>query len=121
MTADITKMTREQLEVERFRLQEKANAEYWAFTRQARAKPVPSDALHQLHEVEVLLGLRKEWWERTQKNVYGIDRMPPSKHKKYVEQALRDGKPVPLDVLADYPDLMEILKFSQPNLFEAQP
>ena len=38
------------------------------------------------------------------KRVYDID-PAPSEHKKLVEQALKEGKPVPPEVLAEYPDL----------------
>ena len=58
-----------------------------------------------MHEIEVELGIKKEFWQLTQSQVKNSLRMPAAKHQQYIEKALKEGKPVPAEVLADYPDL----------------
>ena len=48
----------------------------------------------------------KPFWQRTKAAVASVLGMPEDKHRGYVEKALSEGKPVPAEVLADYPDLV---------------
>ncbi len=57
-------------------------------------------------ELQGKLGNKKrEFHESTQSQASRLLRMPPDRHKKYVEDALKSGKTVPSKVLKDYPDL----------------
>jgi hypothetical protein len=46
------------------------------------------------------------YWQRTQEQVRRVVGMPAEKHRQIVKKALLNGKPVPPEVLADYPDLL---------------
>lgn len=50
--------------------------------------------------------LGKEPWQRKRDDVKRVIGMPDARHRKYVEQAIKDGKKVPPEVLKDYPDLV---------------
>ncbi len=54
---------------------------------------------------ELREALRLQPWQRTQAQVKGAWDMPAAAHRKQVERALAQGKPVPPEVLAEYPDL----------------
>jgi len=56
-------------------------------------------------QTELQERLGKMAWQRRRDAIQNVSGMPPEKHRKYVEQALAAGKPVPAEVLADYPDL----------------
>jgi len=47
----------------------------------------------------------KKLWQRPRDAVKRVTGMPEAKHRKLVEDALKRGKDVPAEVLADYPDL----------------
>lgn len=93
------------LELERQALLSELAAEYWAFSRQAKAPP-PSGSKHRrLWEIEVALGLQKEHWQRTPDEAWRVLRMPASAHRLRVFRAFREGKTIPAEVLDCYPEL----------------
>ena len=49
--------------------------------------------------------LGKQIWQRPQKAAQIAQGVPPAKHREIVERAIAEGKDVPPEVLADYPDL----------------
>lgn len=65
----------------------------------------PSHAADVARMTELREGMGKQPWQRTRRAVATAMGMPESAHRKQVEQALAAGKPVPPEVLADYPDL----------------
>lgn len=69
-------------------------------------RPAPPDT----SELDANIGKAKEregkqLWQRTRDAVNRVTGMPEKKHRKLVEDALKQGKDVPAEVLADYPDL----------------
>ena len=58
-----------------------------------------------IDELRELLG--RHFWQRTQAAVRASHQMPVERHRKYVKGALEEGKSVPAEVLAEYPELSE--------------
>lgn len=46
-------------------------------------------------------------WQKSSNDVRRLENMPKSRHRRYVEEALKEGKKVPQSVLNEYPDLMK--------------
>jgi phage-related protein (TIGR01555 family) len=98
--------SREELLKQKKELENKQNEEYWKFTR--TAKGVPPVASEKLTAIKEKLGTHSPWqlpyeeWNR----VHPISR---EAHKRNVEKALAEGKPVSEAVLKDYPELREKL------------
>ncbi len=95
------------LEQELKELRAKADAQFWSFSRCAKASPVDPAITRRIAEIEDLLGFGPQWWKRTKAQVYAAYGMPENKHKEKVIEAITLGKPVPLNVLEEYPDLLE--------------
>lgn len=94
------------LRAELAQLQEQRNAQYWAFTRQAKAKPVDAAITRRIGEIERQLGIAPDapWkltFERAQRNY----NMNETAHRLQIEKALQRGDAVPPEVLDEYPDL----------------
>ena len=106
--------TEAELVAEKKRIEEQIAAAYWAFTRQAKGQPAPKELYDRLAEINLALGLTKEWWQRTKAQVYASDRMPPEKHRQHVAGAFFTAKPVPPEVLAEYPDITHPAPDPQP-------
>lgn len=47
----------------------------------------------------------KQFWQQTQARVAAAHAMSPARHERYVREAIEAGKPVPPEVLAEYPHL----------------
>ena len=91
------------------------NKRYWAIIRQALSedKPVPPEVAPTQLAKEPWQMTREEWkrgfvedWQEVeaQRGIRGIGPLGRI-HKQRVRQALSEGKPVPSEVLKDYPDL----------------
>lgn len=75
-----------------------------AMSRGARPAPPDTSALdRQITTARETAG--RLFWQRTQRQVAAAENMPAARHRQYVEEAIRLGKKVPPQVLADYPDL----------------
>lgn len=93
----------QRLEYERRQI---SNRHIWSNAMSKGRRPAPPDTREidgQIAEAKEKAG--KAFWQRTQEHVLRVLSMPPAKHRQYVEQAIKDGKEVPANVLADYPDL----------------
>ena len=44
-------------------------------------------------------------WQKSSNDVQRLENMPKARHRRYVEEALKEGKKVPQSVLDEYPDL----------------
>lgn len=93
-----------ELEVEREKVRA---ANQWA-NMQTRGsnRPAPPDA--RALDAEIAAAKEREgkaFWQKTKEQVRASENMPEKKHRQYVEAALKMGKDVPVNVLADYPDL----------------
>lgn len=62
----------------------------------------PADATR-IDELKTQLG--KQPWQRRQQAAREAEGIRPEVHRRIVEKALAEGKPIPAEVLADYPDL----------------
>jgi hypothetical protein len=49
-------------------------------------------------------------WQKSSNDVQQRENMPKARHRKYVEEALKEGKKVPQSVLDEYPDLKAMAK-----------
>jgi hypothetical protein len=94
-------------------LKSKSDSLYWTVTRSDSANKTTSAGKElakvgaEIKEIEKKLGKRKEFHELTKEQARRAHGMPENKHKERVEKALKEGKTVPENVLADYPDLKE--------------
>jgi hypothetical protein len=91
------------------RRREISHAHIWnnAMTRGRRPRPPDTSELDaQIAVAREKAG--KQFWQRTQQQVWTALRMPAERHRKYVEDALKEGKQVPTVVLSDYPDLRPV-------------
>lgn len=94
-------------------LKSKSDSLYWTVTRSDSANKTTSAGKElakvgaEIKEVEKKLGKRREFHELTKEQARRAHGMPENKHKERVEKALKEGKTVPENVLADYPDLKE--------------
>ena len=94
-------------------LKSKSDSLYWTITRSDSANKTTSAGKElakvgaEIKEVEKKLGKRREFHELTKEQARRAHGMPENKHKERVEKALKEGKTVPENVLADYPDLKE--------------
>ena len=65
------------------------------------------DDWHDEHLDDVILRRKYPHWSEEKKSQFGIPKDPDVVHREAVEDAVREGKPVPAEVLADYPDLAQ--------------
>lgn len=75
-----------------------------AMTRGSRPRPPDTSEL----DAQIAVAREKAgkmFWQRTREQVWRTLRMPAERHRRYVEDALTEGKQVPAEVLKDYPDL----------------
>ncbi len=78
-----------------------------AMTRGDRPRPPDTSEL----DAKIAEAMEREGkmhWQRTSKQVWSAERMPQVRHRRYVEEALRAGKPVPAHVLHEYPALEKL-------------
>jgi hypothetical protein len=99
-------------------LEDEINAQYWNFTRQARANPPERRLYDRVNEIKKKLGLMSEFYELTQAQVKARENMPASKHRQYIERAIAEGKTIPPEVLKDYPDIQPATPPGPTTLFQ---
>jgi hypothetical protein len=97
--------TKEGLLAEKKRIEEQIAAAYWGQARRDNGDSISQTVYDRLNQINLALGLKEEWWQMTQALAYARSRMTPEKHRHHVASAYFTGKPVPPEVLADYPDL----------------
>jgi hypothetical protein len=100
-------MTKEELLAEKAKLEASADADYWRFSRTSSSKVgVGNTNLERLNDIKTALGESKQPWQKTYNDFSKLKPISKEAHKKSVEIALERKKPVPKEVLADYPDLI---------------
>jgi hypothetical protein len=106
-TGDVSELNDEQknsLIAERAKLDSKYKGPFGP----AANPPKSGSAQHQadLRRIEdITTELGQQIWQRTQDQVRSVLSMTPEGHKRIIQKALSEGKPVPTEVLKDYPDL----------------
>ena len=101
-------------------LKSKRDDHYWTITRSNSANKTETAGKElakvdaEIADIEKKLGKRKEFHELTKEQARRAHGMPENKHKERVEKALKEGKTVPENVLAEYPDLKE--KYGKPEI-----
>lgn len=83
-------------------------------------KPVPSGELWKKTKAD-FTSVTKKFWESDPKRRAKVRKFYEENHKLAVERALREGKPVPPEVLKDYPDLKPVAPIEKPAVGEKPP
>ena len=68
---------------------------------------ITKDDWHDEHLDDRILRRKYPHWSEDKKAQFGIPRDSDVVHQEAVEVAVREGKPVPAEVLADYPELTQ--------------
>ena len=97
-------VTKEGLLAEKKRIEEQVAAAYWNQARRVGEQSAPKEVYSRLAEINLALGLKKELWQINQTEAKAA-KVSPESHRRSVAGVFYTGKPVPPEVLADYPDL----------------
>jgi hypothetical protein len=96
--------TRDDLLAEKKQIEKQISDAYWNQARHVEGQPIPKEVYVRLSEINSKLGFAKEYWQITQAQAKFVA-ISSQKHRQFVAGAYFTGKPVPPEVLADYPDL----------------